>query len=160
MALSNPNAARSSSSTKTSITRTGLSSLMYSSRQAGNRVPWLRSWPWTNRFIAIPPVHVTPPDYQNLCFDTPSVSRRRSSPHGRSPALLFSPTLASAPFHFLLDQHVEDLAWDRLRRSGVDGAQAPGIELRLTIHREQAVGLLGGVGQLGVAKARECGGGE
>jgi hypothetical protein len=41
----------------------------------GNKVPWLRSWPWTNRFIAIPPVHATALSYQILRFDTLSVTQ-------------------------------------------------------------------------------------
>src|SRR5215468_377872 len=43
--------ARSSSSTNTSITRTGLSSQIQSSRHSGNSVLWWRSVPSTKRFI-------------------------------------------------------------------------------------------------------------
>src|SRR6266511_3519587 len=47
----NLRSARSSSSTNTSITRTGLSSQIQSSRHSGNSVVWLRSVPSTKRFI-------------------------------------------------------------------------------------------------------------
>src|SRR5262245_30447471 len=47
----NLRSARSSSSTNTSITRTGLSSQIQSSRHSGNSVLWWRSVPSTKRFI-------------------------------------------------------------------------------------------------------------
>src|SRR5256886_9099435 len=47
----NRSSARSSPPTKTSITRTGLSSSIQSSRHSGNSVVWLRSIPSTKRFI-------------------------------------------------------------------------------------------------------------
>src|SRR6266852_1563139 len=51
----NPSSARSSSSTKTSITRTGLSSPIQSSRLSGNSVLCPRSAPSTKRFIRSSP---------------------------------------------------------------------------------------------------------
>ena len=50
----NPSSARSSPSTKTSITRTGLSSPIQSSRHSGSSVLCPRSVPSTNRFIRSP----------------------------------------------------------------------------------------------------------
>src|SRR5262245_27790950 len=47
----NLRSARSSSPTNTSITRTGLSSQIQSSRHSGNSVLWWRSVPSTKRFI-------------------------------------------------------------------------------------------------------------
>src|SRR6266851_2956201 len=47
----NPSSARSSSSTKTSIARTGLSSQIQSSRHSGNSVACARSVPSTKRLI-------------------------------------------------------------------------------------------------------------
>src|SRR6516164_7407920 len=48
----NPSSARSSSPTKTSIARTGLSSQIQSSRYSGKSVLWLRSSPSTKRLIS------------------------------------------------------------------------------------------------------------
>src|SRR3712207_75806 len=69
--LSKPSALRSSASTKASMTRTGLSSPIQSSRLSGNRVVWLRSTPSTKRLIGSPKQNRQ--SYHRPRFDTPRV---------------------------------------------------------------------------------------
>src|SRR5918993_5018527 len=81
----------------------------------------------------------------------------RSSPLCASTGVLFLSALAPPQLHFLLDHCIHNLTGYSLRGTTVDLAQALRVDLRLSVGSRQAVGLLFGVGQLGVAESRESG---